>query len=93
VARALAELPPTAERNHLSRHDVARRARQALARLPLHRVLGAVELSLAALVVAVVDAATGGTASTRVLTFAAAVIALVVAVGHAFTILTSDRLR
>jgi phosphatidylglycerophosphate synthase len=93
VARAGAGLPLQAERDPTSQVSSVRRARQLFALVPLHRLVGAVELSLLLVVAAVIDAALGDLAGTRSLLVATLGVALVVALGHPITILTSQRLR
>jgi len=93
VARAGAGLPPTAETDPESRLTPVRTLRRALSRLPVHRLVGAVELSLFVAVAAIVDAGRGDLLATRGLLAAVAAVAVVVAVGHPVTILTSGRLR
>lgn len=70
-----------------------RRLRRGVARLPFHRLLGGVELSLALVVVAAVDAARGDLVATRALTATTVAVGVVVAVGHAVITLRSGRLR
>lgn len=93
VARAGAGLPTAADTDPESRVTSVRRLRRAIARLPVHRLIGAVELSLLLAVAAVVDALAGGPVGTRVLLGTTAAVAAIVAVGHPVTVLTSGRLR
>ena len=93
VARASSGLQTTTEPEATSRVTTLRTMRQAFAVLPIHRILGAVELSLLAVVAAVVDAATASATGSRTLLLAAVVIGALVAVGHPIMILTSQRLR
>jgi phosphatidylglycerophosphate synthase len=67
--------------------------RRAAQVLRAHRLIQAVELSLAAVVAAAYDAAAGGVTATRVLVAACAVIAGVLVVAHLVSILASSRLR
>jgi phosphatidylglycerophosphate synthase len=69
------------------------RARRLAAALRLHRVIQAVELSMLILIAAIVDAAVGGLAATRVLTAACLVIAALMVVAHLVAIVASRRLR
>ncbi|RJL30515.1 CDP-alcohol phosphatidyltransferase family protein [Bailinhaonella thermotolerans] len=68
-------------------------ARRAAAALRFHRLIQAVELSLIALVTAVIDALSGGLAATRILVVACALVAGVQLVLHLVSILASRRLR
>ncbi|MEX2487320.1 MAG: CDP-alcohol phosphatidyltransferase family protein, partial [Nitriliruptoraceae bacterium] len=93
VARAGAGLTPKDSANAASRHPGVRRARRAVARVPLHRMVGAVELSLVVIIAAIVDAVVGGLLATRFVLVVAASVGTLVAIGHPITILTSERLR
>jgi phosphatidylglycerophosphate synthase len=93
VARAGAGLPVAAERDPTSAVAPVARLRRLFAVLPLHRLVGAVELSLLLVVAAVVDASTGSLVGSRTLLVATAAVGAVVAIGHPITILTSQRLR
>jgi phosphatidylglycerophosphate synthase len=94
VARTVGQLPlEPAEGAHEPRPAGLRALRRVVTAVPFHRVLGAVELSLAALVAAVADVAFGGGIGTRALLLGVVTVATVVAVGHAIAILTSGRLR
>ncbi len=93
VARATAGLPATAETDPTSRVGSVRSLRRMIAYVPIHRLVGAVELSLLLVVAAAVDAVRGDLAATQVLLVAVGVVAAVVAVGHALTVVTSQRLR
>lgn len=93
VARAGAGLPTDVETDPVSSVGSVRSLRRLLSYVPLHRLVGAVELSLALVVAGVIDAITGTLTATRVVLAATAAIALVVALGHPVTILTSRRLR
>jgi phosphatidylglycerophosphate synthase len=93
VARASSGLQTSAEPDSASRVTTLRTMRQAFAVLPVHRLLGAIELSLLAVVAAVFDAATASAGGSRALLAAAVVIGAVVAIGHPIMILTSQRLR
>jgi phosphatidylglycerophosphate synthase len=61
--------------------------------LPFHRLTGAVEMSLVAVVAAVADAARGDLIATRITLVGLLAIAWLVVVGHLISILSSDRLR
>jgi phosphatidylglycerophosphate synthase len=93
VARASNGLPVGGELDAASRVSTLRDVRRLFAAVPIHRLLGAVELSLLAVAAAVVDAATDSMAGSRTLLLAAVAIGTIVAVGHPVMILTSQRLR
>lgn len=93
VARASAGLPQDPEADPTSSVDSVRRLRRVFAVLPLHRLIGAVELSLLLVAAGVIDLLRGDLLATQVLLAATAGVALLVAVGHPVTILTSRRLR
>jgi phosphatidylglycerophosphate synthase len=93
VARAAGGLPTAVEPDATSRVTTLHGARQLFALVPVHRIIGAIELSLLAVVAAAVDAATGSLAGSRALVVATVVIGAVVALGHPVMILTSQRLR
>jgi hypothetical protein len=67
--------------------------RRLVGLVPVHRIIGAVELTLLLAVAAVVDVVAGDLLGTRALLTGTLVVATVVAIGHPITILTSDRLR
>lgn len=96
LARSASDLPRLADRAEEAAPRAAgvRRAR-ALARfVPFHRAFHSVELTLLALVAAVVDAASGGGLdATRVLVAALVVAAGLTVLGHLAAILSSSRLR
>lgn len=93
VARAGAGLPGRDDADPTSKVGSVRRLRRVVALVPLHRLVGAIELTLLLVVAAVVDTLVGDLVGTRGLLVATAGVAAVVAVGHPITILTSDRLR
>lgn len=68
-------------------------AREAISLLKLHRIIGAVELSLLILAAAVIDHVTHGMTATRVLTVAVAVVAVVQTGLHFVSIVASRRLK
>jgi phosphatidylglycerophosphate synthase len=68
-------------------------ARRLASALRVHRVIQAVELSVLILVAAIIDAARGGLAATRVLVIACLVIAALMAVAHLIAIVASRRLQ
>ena len=93
VARAGSGLSTENETDPVSRVRGIRSLRRVVGLVPVHRLTGAIELSLFVLLCAVVDATRGDLLATQVLTVATAVVALIVALGHPVTILTSGRLR
>jgi hypothetical protein len=70
-----------------------RTVRQVLRYVPFNRALLAQELSFLVVVAGLVDGVTAGLTGSRVLLFALAAIAVVVASGHLLSILRSDKLR
>jgi phosphatidylglycerophosphate synthase len=93
VARATNGLPVDREVDATSRVSTLRDLRRLFAAVPVHRILGAVELSLLAVVAAIADAATASTAGSRTLLVVAVAVGVIVALGHPVMILTSQRLR
>jgi hypothetical protein len=94
VARATSGLPSgTADDAEVAAPKPAglRAARGVFALLPVHRLTGGVELSLAILVAAVIDAV-ADVGATRTLAIVALAVSVLVAVGHPVGILTSRRL-
>ncbi|MPZ71934.1 MAG: CDP-alcohol phosphatidyltransferase family protein [Nitriliruptorales bacterium] len=95
VARSVAGMPPPDDQA-----DIIRPRRTGLAAvrglasyLPLHRAIGAPELTLLALAAAVGDAATGSLAATRVLSMVLVPLAAAVAGAHLLSILSSSRFK
>lgn len=68
-------------------------ARRLAAALRVHRIIQAPELSVLILITAIVDAAAGGLAATRVLAGASLAVGAVIAVAHLVAIVASRRLR
>jgi phosphatidylglycerophosphate synthase len=93
VARASNGLPISGEIDPTSRVSPLRDVRRLFAAMPIHRILGAVELSLLAAGAAILDAATASTAGSRTLLVATVAVGAIVAAGHPVMILTSRRLR
>lgn len=93
VARAGAGLSTDRETDPVSRVGGIRSLRRLVAYVPVHRLVGVIELSLFTVVAAVIDAWRGDLLASQVLLGATAVVAAVVALGHPVTILTSERLR
>lgn len=67
--------------------------RRLAAAVRLHRIIGAVELSLVALLAAIIDPFTSGLLATRVLTVACMAVAAALVVAHLVSILASRRLH
>jgi phosphatidylglycerophosphate synthase len=98
VARTSARLEPDDDAEHAPRSPVLRTARRVMRTLRFHRLLGAIELSLAVLVAVAIDAVVGGPIvaglqAIELLLIVTVAAGAVVVVGHAATIVTSDRLR
>ena len=96
LARSASGLPRLVDRAEEAAPRAAgvRRLRSLARFVPFHRAFHSVELTLLALVAAVVDAASGGGLdATRVLVVALVVAAAVTVVGHLAAILSSSRLR
>jgi len=93
VARTSARLPAESDGVATSRVPAVRSVRRALRYLPVHRLIGAVELSLLLLIATIIDAVVGGLVATQGLLLLVGSVAFVVAAGHPVTILSSDRLR
>ncbi len=95
AARGLSGLPKLADKESVAVPRTAglRRVR-ALARfVPFHRAYHSVEMTLLALVAAVVDAVAGDLIGTQVLVAGLAALGLLTVVGHVIAILSSSRLR
>jgi phosphatidylglycerophosphate synthase len=93
VARASAGLPMDAERDAAPGTSSLRGIRRVFAAVPVHRIIGGIELSLLAVIAAVVDAVAGAPIGSRALLAVAAVTAAIVALGHPVAVLSSQRLR
>jgi len=96
LARSANDLPRLADRAEEAAPRAAgvRRLRSLARYVPFHRAFHSVELTLLALVAAIVDAATGGGLdATRVLLVALVVTAAITVLGHLAAILSSSRLR
>jgi phosphatidylglycerophosphate synthase len=93
VARASAGLPHVAEGDPRSSIGSVRTLRRLFDLVPVHRLVGAIELTLAAVVAAVLDLVLGDLVASRVLLAAVGLTALAVAVGHPITIVSSQRLK
>jgi phosphatidylglycerophosphate synthase len=96
VARAKSGLPAdpsTGDRALRPESTGLALAREAVSLLKLHRIIGAVELSLLIVAAAVVDKLTDGLAATRVLTVAVAAVAVLQTGLHFVSIVASRRLK
>jgi phosphatidylglycerophosphate synthase len=96
LARSASGLPRLVDRAEEAAPRAAgvRRLRSLARFVPFHRAFHSVELTLLALVAAVIDAVSGGgLGATRVLVVALVVAAAVTVVGHLAAILSSSRLR
>lgn len=95
VSRAYNDLPRLEERAEVSAPTSTglRRLRSVARFVPFHRSYHSVELTLLALVAAVIDVPLGSLAATQVLVAALAILGVVTIVGHLAAILTSSRLR
>jgi phosphatidylglycerophosphate synthase len=96
LARSASGLPRLVDRAEEAAPRAAgvRRLRSVARFVPFHRAFHSVELTLLALVAAVIDAVSGGGLdATRVLVVALVVAAAVTVVGHLAAILSSSRLR
>ena len=96
LARSASGLPRLEDRAEEAAPRAAgvRRLRSLARFVPFHRAFHSVELTLLALVAAVIDAVSGGGLdATRVLVVALVVAAAVTVVGHLAAILSSSRLR
>lgn len=95
VARAYNGMPRLEEKADVAapRSSGLRRLRSVARVFPFYRAYHSVELTLLALVAAIVDAALGDLAATRVLVGALALLGVLTLVGHLAAILSSSRLR
>ena len=96
VARAKSGLPAepaTGDRALRPESTGLALAREAVSILKLHRIIGAVELSLLIVAAAVVDHLTNGLTATRVLAVAVAVVAVLQTGLHFVSIVASRRLK
>jgi phosphatidylglycerophosphate synthase len=93
AARALTGVLPVADRGARLRPGAVSSLRQAARYVPFNRALLAQEFSMLAVVAGIVDAIAGDLLGSRILLFALAPIAVIVAGGHLLSILRSDKLR
>ena len=95
VARAESGLPIAADTRALAAPRAAglARLRRSAGRLPFYRAFVAMEATLLVLAAAIVDAAAGDQAGSRILVIALIPVAALTAAGHFVAILASGRLR
>jgi phosphatidylglycerophosphate synthase len=95
VSRAYNDLPRLEEKAEVAapRSGGLRRIRSLARFFPFHRAYHSVEMTLLALVAAVVDIPVGGLSATRFLVAFLAVFGVVTVIGHLASILSSSRLR
>ena len=95
VARAYAGLPRVSESAAVSapQPGLVATLRRLARYVPFHKMFHSIEMTLFALVAAVIDALLGDLTATRVLVGALFVFAILATIGHAVAILSSNRLR
>ena len=95
VARAYAGLPRVSESAAVSapQPGLIANLRRMARFVPFHKVFHSIEMTLLALVAAVIDALLGDLTATRILVGALFVFAILATIGHAVAILSSNRLR
>jgi phosphatidylglycerophosphate synthase len=95
VSRAYNDLPRLEEKAEVAapRSGGLRRIRSLARFFPFHRAYHSVEMTLLALVAAIVDIPLGGLSATRFLVAFLAVFGVVTVIGHLASILSSSRLR
>ena len=95
VSRAYNDLPRLGEGADVAapRNSGLRGLRSIARFVPFHRAYHSVELTLLALVAAIIDAFLGDLTATRVLVAALVILGIVTVVGHLAAILSSNRLR
>ncbi len=95
IARAVNGMPKLEDKaaEAAPRVSTVRRLRGLARFVPFHRAFHSIELSLLALVAAIIDAASGGLDGTRLLLAVLVPAAALTVVGHLAAILTSSRLR
>lgn len=93
VARAYDGRPMASDEEAVMKPRGLRNLRSLIAYFPFHRALLAIELSVLALIAAVVDAIGGSLLGSQILTIALVPVALIVVSGHLLSILVSRRLR
>jgi len=95
TARALSGRPPVTDTVSVAvpRAGAVRRLRAMARRIPFNRALLAMELTFLAFLASVIDACQGTLTAMQVLSVALLAVAIIVAVGHLASIITSDRMR
>ncbi len=95
VSRAYNDLPRLGEGAEVAapRSAGLRGLRSAARFVPFHRSYHSVEMTLLALIAAIVDAGIGSLAATRVLVAALVILGVITVIGHLAAILSSNRLR
>jgi hypothetical protein len=95
VSRAYNNMPRLDEKAEVAapRSGGLRRARSLARYFPFHRAYHSVELTLLALVAAIIDVPLGDLAATRFLVAFLAVFGVITIIGHLASILSSSRLR
>lgn len=95
VSRAYNDLPRLAESAEVSqpRRSGLRRLRGLVRFVPFHRAYHSVELTLLALVAAVIDVFLGDLGATQFLVAALLVLGVITVIGHLIAIVSSNRLR
>jgi phosphatidylglycerophosphate synthase len=93
VSRAAAGLPGSHANEALQPRSAGLASvRRAASMLKIHRIIQAIELSVLVLIAAIIDAARGGLAATRVVLIACLIVAALMVVAHLAAILASRRL-
>jgi phosphatidylglycerophosphate synthase len=95
VARAHAGLPRVSESAAVSapRPGLIAHLRRIARYVPFHKLFHSIEMTLLALVAAVIDAFAGDLIATRILVAALLIFAIPATIGHAVAILSSNRLK
>ncbi len=95
VARAQAGLPRVSESAEVSapRHGLVANLRKFARYVPFHKLFHSIEMTLFALVAAVIDAIAGDLIATRILVAGLLICAVPATIGHAVAILSSNRLK
>ena len=95
VARAYAGLPKVSESAAVSapRPGPIATLRRVARFVPFHKLFHSIEMTLLALVAAVIDVFVGNLAATRILVVALFVFAILATIGHTIAILSSNRLK
>lgn len=95
VARAYAGLPKLDESSSAAapRPGLVAKLRRIAGFVPFYKLFHSIEMTLLALVAAIIDAVVGDLIATRILIAALFVFAIFATIGHAVAILTSNRLK